>query len=319
MSHRLIVALRAPLAPDRRRFARRGFLGLGVAAASAVSGLGHARNSRTAIDGFRTLDLKLDGDPRVSNRALVLVPETLDPTKKHRSVVLLHGYGQAHRVPSALDAWWRHYGGAEAHRRLQAPPLRRARSSVWYWDPQRIDDINAELSTHPFEGLVLICPVTPIPYFVRGAFSKFSSWVEKTLLPTVRDKVPIGTDAASTGLAGHSMGGNVALELLIRKPHLFGSFSGVQLEVAKKKSWRYAARLAAALEGQDQPKIQLHTATRDPYRNEIVKLHRHLEKKDVASELRKSWGAHNRLWMQELGSVETLLWHDRTLEAPASL
>lgn len=278
-----------------------------------MSGISRAATPDRTVEGFDTLDLKLDGDPRVSNRALVLVPKNLDRSKKHRSLVLLHGYGQAMRVSSALNAWWKDYGAAEAHQRLLSPPLKRARPAVWYWNQTRLDEINAGLSSDKFEGFVLICPVTPVPYYVKRAYTKFATWLEDTLLPAVHEVAPVRSDPGSTGLVGHSMGGLVAIEMLIRKPHLFGSFSGVQLELSKKNAWPYATRVAAALSGGHSPHIQLHTATRDPYREAIVKLHRHLEKKNVAAEFRQSWGTHNRLWMQELGSVETLLWQDRVL------
>ena len=79
------------------RLGRRELLGIGTMLTH-----GGARADVVASDSgapitdvtFETLDLKLEGSPDLSRRAMVLVPSGLAPGARVPALVLLHGLGE---------------------------------------------------------------------------------------------------------------------------------------------------------------------------------------------------------------------------------
>ncbi len=265
-----------------------------------------------------TLDVPADGG---SQKALVLIPEHLDPAARHPLVVLLHGYSQARSTARALHAWQREYAIETAYARLRAPPIRRTDESLRFLSDRRIDELDATLAERPFQGLVLACPVTPIPYFVRRAaplFQRYADWIDGALLPAVRAVAPVSHEAAATGIAGHSMGGQVALEVLSRKPASFAALSGLQMAIEPRQASGYARRLAEAFASTAPPALQIQTTTRDLYRDANRALGRALAERGIVSELHVPFGTHTAGWVRETGALEALLFFDRALRTGSS-
>lgn len=298
---------------------RRELLALlgGTAVASLLPARALARPAKTA---FKQLDLHLPGYRDLARRALVLVPKNLDPAGKHPAVVLLHGYGQAlHGSGPAVRAWRDDYGVVRAYRRLEKPPLRRVLHHAHYFSNARLSALDKQLHKTPFQGAVLICPVTPIPYFHKRSgpiFHNYARWVEKVLLPHVRRRAPVSDDPRQIGVSGVSMGGHVAIELFLRKPELFGALSMLQAELTRGSAWHYSRRLASTLKRVGTRPIQIVTSTRDHYRYTNELFHRELASRGVANAFQVDYGPHTSKWMLEVGSVETLLWQDRVLHVP---
>jgi enterochelin esterase-like enzyme len=298
---------------------RREFLALlGTSAAASLSPARALAKPEKAP--FRQLDLHLPGYADLARRALVLVPGNLDPAQKHPAVVLLHGYGQAlHGSRTATEAWRDDYGVARAYGRLDHPPLKRVFHHGHYLSDSRLAALDKQLQQQPFEGLVLICPVTPIPYFHKRSgpiFRNYARWVDKVLLPHVRTRAPVSDDPKRIGLAGVSMGGHVAMELFLRKPKLFGALSLIQAELTRGSAWHYSRRLESTLKRVGARPIQVVTSTRDHYRYANELFHRQLASRGVANSFQVDYGPHTSRWMVEAGSIETLLWQDRVLHAP---
>jgi pimeloyl-ACP methyl ester carboxylesterase len=297
------------------RLPRRDLLGWLAALSLGSRGAG-ARTAAPAPspEPFRRLELSA-GSGAASRRAVVLVPEHLDPAGAHPLVVLLHGYAQAQKRERALAAWLREYGLALAYARLRHPPLRRLYRGVRFLSDRRSAELDAELSARPFAGLVVACPVTPVPYFEQRSaplFDRYADWIVDALLPQVRSAAPVAAEAARTGIGGHSMGAQVALEVVVRHPERLGSVAAVQAAIEPRQARSYARRLAGALSG-GAPRLLIGTSTRDPYREANERLARSLAAQGVAVELRVPFGPHTTSWMREIGTLEALLFFDRTL------
>ena len=117
----------------------------------------------------------------------------------------------------------------------------------------------------------MICPVTPNPRETasRGGYvlDRYSEWIEHTLLPPLARRA--ARMARGVGVDGCSMGGYVAAEVFVRKPHLFRSFGLVQPAVGEYRVARYARHLTRAVARHGLKGIHLQTSTADPYRGAV--------------------------------------------------
>jgi len=304
---------------------RRGFLSAFATCLAPATALGHVEAGAEAaaqagvgqVGGFAVHELRFTHTARAMQQARVYVPHELTPDQTWPVAILLHGYAQALADERALAAWRAEYNVLDAYRSLvqgeviETPALGR----------ERAREINQDLQTAPFHGMVLINPVTPIPYFQRDlgqTLERYTDWIHQELLPAVAQVAPISTAPEALGLAGVSMGGLVGLELMWRFPERFGAFCGVQIAIKRSQVQRYAWLLQRAFghlkAGQGRP-IRVVTAKRDTYRwsNQAfydALRHNHV---DATFELRE--GAHTSRWMRQAGSLESLVWLDRTLHA----
>jgi len=175
--------------------------------------------------------------------------------------------------------------------------------------------------------MVLVTPVTPIPYFQRdlgGALQRYTDWLHGQLLPKLAEVAPISSAPEDVGLAGVSMGGLVGLELMWRFPERFGAYCGIQIAIKRSQAANYAWLLQRAFhrldDGRGRP-IRVVTATRDTYLESNQAFYRALVRNRLEASLELRQGAHTSRWMRQAGSLESLLWLDRTLNrglAPAA-
>ncbi len=295
---------------------RRRFLSLLAAGAAGVA----ARRvwASTAPElGFKQVDLNLAGSEEVARRALMLVPENLDPSQRHPAVVLLHGYAHALKPePVAIRAWEDSFAVTQAYERLCSPPIEPLYRRAAYLSLRRRDELNQSLLTDPFRGLVLVCPYTPNPYFQRQSgplFRMYAEWIEQELIPAVCHRGPVAVDAKRIGLTGVSMGGHVALEVFLRRPEVFRSFCGIQIAINRRQAWTYARRLRKVLSQVGPRPFEVITSSNDTYRYANESLHQALEHGNIPNRLLRPRGPHTPAWMREIGALESLLFHDRHL------
>ena len=292
-------------------------------AALAVSGQAQARRNTSespadCTDGFSVLEVEFESDHPWTRRARVYVPQHSPPGDAWPVAILLHGYGQAKSEQRALAAWRKEYDILSAYTRLRGG-LVRATPSL---GETRAQQISEQLQAHPFGGMLLVAPVTPIPYYQRNlarTLRVYARWIHEQLLPRVSRLVSASTAPEKVGLAGFSMGGLVGLELMWRYPELFGAYCGIQIAIEKNTVPRYAWLLERALgklgEGSSRP-IEVVTATLDPYRWSNVALYQALSYYDLDASLELRKGSHGSRWMRQAGSLEGLLWLDQMLNGP---
>ncbi|MBN2194255.1 MAG: hypothetical protein JW751_15670 [Polyangiaceae bacterium] len=292
---------------------RRAFL---LASLAAGSGIQTARAAPVEAPEVEPQDLRLDGDPRIARRALLLVPRHRPRDAPLRLLVLLHGLGETGDELSGIHAWSERYGLVRAYERLRRPPVTPVDERLGYLTVERQQELARDLAQRPFEGLALVCPVTPAPHrvgVVAHVLDRYASWLVDTLLPAVRARVNLAPTPWSIGLDGCSLGGYVALEVFLRHPEVFGTLGTVQ---GAFKGWNgrdYADRLARTLDRVGPRPIHVESSSWDPYREGAVALSNRLTEFDVPHVLRIPPGPHDQPWLREVGSLEMLLWHDRTL------
>ncbi len=266
-------------------------------------------------------DLMLDGERQLARRALLLVPKNVKPGVPLRLVVLLHGLGETGNEELGIHAWGDRYGLVTSYDRLVAPPLARTMPKLRYLTDDYLATLNASLEQRPFEPLAMVCPVTPNPYKPGPAdrvIDRYADWLEKTLLPAVREKVSIGPSSTHVGLDGCSLGGFVGVELFLRRPELFATFGGVQAAFSAPAALRYAERIAAAIARVGPRPLRFGTSSEDPYRKANEVLSKRLHELSVPNVFSMTPGPHNQPWLREIGTLDMLLWHERQLGSAPS-
>lgn len=244
-----------------------------------------------------------------------MYPSHSEPGRTYPGLLLFHGRGETSSESLAIHAWRESYGLERSARRLARPPLALSHDESRYILPAQLETIEARLAQKPFGGLCVICPVTPNPHRARHperVLDRYSEWIEHTLLPAARAAAPFDP-ARGVGVDGCSMGGYVAAEVFVRKPHLFRSFGVVQPAVGEFRVPRYARHLARAREQQSLLDIHLQTSTRDPYRGAVHALARHLKKQGAPYTLDVLPGPHDQHWLRAAGTMAMLAWHDYIL------
>lgn len=301
---------------------RRPFL---LAASSVLAGLFEPRWISAATppsDLLEQRDLRFDQDRRLARRALLLLPRERPRDKRLPLLVLLHGLGETVDEDLGIHAWGERYGLVSSYERLSRPPVVRTLEKARYLTDDHLATVNRTLRQRPFSGMALLCPFTPNVYKLPPTgktLDRYADWLESVLLPAVRKEAPVSDRCELTALDGCSLGGYVGLEVFLRKPHLFGSWGGVQSAIGPGAAPRYAERLAEAAADTNRAAIRLGTSTGDPYRKANESLSAALGKLGVTHTLEVHPGPHNQPWLREVGTLSMLLWHDRVWARRLSL
>jgi enterochelin esterase-like enzyme len=246
------------------------------------------------------------------SRFVLVTPRYQNPDEPIPLVVFLHGLGETTNERLGASAWIERYGLLSAWQRLKRAPIERT-STRGDWTDARLGEVNAELARRPFRGFAMACPFMPNP---KGPadLDAYARWLERSLIPFCRQSAPIASEPARTFLCGVSLGGYVSLEMLLRLPHVFGAWAGVQTAIGSWAAPSYADRLSQA---PAKPMLLL-TSTLDTWRASTEALSAALEKKKIPHSLRVVPGPHDQAWLREAGSIETLHWLDRVQARAAS-
>lgn len=293
---------------------REMLIALGVALTSRPARADEASDFNEDLRNLRLLDLT-DGGRRFT----LVVPRYLEPERKLPLVVFLHGLGETTNERAGAYAWVERYGLGNAWQRLKRAPIERT-SRRGEWTDARLDEVNAELASRPFRGFVMACPFMPNP---RGPaeLDAYARWIEHALLPRVRKEAQVHSDAARTYLCGVSLGGWVALEMLTRMPHVFGALAGVQTAIGPQHAPAYVEKIATGWRSHGPERkhpLLLLTSTQDHWKASSEALAAAFKAKSLEADYRVIPGPHDQPWLQEAGTIETLLWLDRISYATAT-
>lgn len=258
-------------------------------------------------------DLSVGGDAAFADRARLLIPA--ESSERRRVLVLLYGRGEAGNMALGLRAWPELYGLQETDRRLRAgrvtPPA--VDGQQVYTHKEQFAALRQELRQRPYRGMAFVCPVTPNPS-VHGsrekALSRYAAWLEEQLLPAVRREIP---EAQTFGIDGCSMGGWMALEMFLRKPHLFSTLGLVQAAFGAFRAPGFAERLAATFSRVGQTPIHIETSSQDAFREGNEALARELSRRGVEVTLDIPRGPHNQPFLRQIGTLLMLRWHSARL------
>jgi hypothetical protein len=304
---------------------RRGFLELCAATlASLPCAAGSARAEEAARSGvdrdLRWIETRTAGPDKVEREALVLAPAHGPAGRRYPALLLFHGRGEADDPHAGMHAWRSPYGLAEAYAQLRRAPLGPDPERARFMRPSQLAELQARLAERAFDGLVLICPVTPRPRSgarPEQSMDAYADWIEAALLPHVATLAPLA-DTPSLGIDGCSMGGRVAAEVFARKPQLFRTFGLVQPALDRSGSLGLARQLAAAARQPGFAGIHLETSTEDPYRRRTEALGRQLRQLGAKPAFDLLPGPHTKAWLQASGTLTMLAWHERMLHLGAS-
>lgn len=270
----------------------------------------------TGIDqDLRWLEVALKGPDQRERQALILTPAHGPAEQRYPALLLLHGRGEVGDARAGMHAWRHRYGLADSYARLRRPPLALDAERARFMPAPRLEALNAQLSKRPFAGLVLICPTTPNPHTSPAReqlLDDYAEWIERALLPHVA-KVAPAAHITSLGVDGCSLGGYVAAELVIRKPHLFKTFGVVQPAFGEFRVPRFAERLAAVAAQPGFAGIHLQTSSEDPYRGTTEAFSRELYRLHTPHDLELLPGPHTQAWLRAAGTLTLLAWHERRL------
>lgn len=291
-----------------RHIARRDVL----LSALAVSAFG-AGSAQAQSESLEVIDLEIAADKRLAKHCRVIVPRA--PTSAPLPIlVLLHGLGETKSERLGVDAWLTPYGLRDAWQRLTEAPLRPRGEK--YLSAVELAAFNSALAERPFAGLCVVCPYMPNPYEFPGGseamLGRYTRWLRDALLPDVRARVKQASPAReSTGIAGVSLGGYAALEIVLRAPETFGIVGTLQGAYKKNRVTHYADRLSALA-----PALRaayVGTSVDDVYKLANERLGNQLAERGVATRLTVRRGPHNQAFLREVATLELLLWHDRAL------
>ena len=281
-----------------------------------AAGLALARSA--AADALRA-DLAEAGvevrDLREGGRRFTLVKPRHLPADRPAPLALLpHGLGETGNERAGAFAWIELYGLLSSYARLRRPPFA-ATQARGYLTSDRARELTAELAASPFAGLVLACPHMPNVSGDRAATARYAHWLVHSLVPRARLEAKVHPGDERVGLAGCSLGGAVALDVLLLHPTRFGAVSGVQTAIGEASAPAYAAKLAAVpgLAVGPRARVQLVSSLGDPYLRPTRALARELAKRGVRHELRVAPGPHDQPWLREIGTLEALRFLDGAL------
>jgi pimeloyl-ACP methyl ester carboxylesterase len=285
---------------SRRQFLSAIAGGLVVRRARAEPAAGNEYDAEADLRNLKLQDLTEGG-----RRFLLITPRWQNPDRPVPLVVFLHGLGETTNERLGAYAWLEKYGLGSAWQRLKRPPIERT-SKRGEWTDVRLAEVNAELAARPFRGFAMACPFMPNP---KGAadLDAYARWIEHSLVPRCRKEARVFPEVAKTYLCGVSLGGYVSLEMLVRLPHLFGAWAGLQTAIGTWAAAGYAEKIAKSTA---RPMLVL-TSTLDHWRSSSEALAAAFDTKAIAHTLRIVPGPHDQPWLREAGTIEALLWLDR--------
>lgn len=273
-----------------------------------------------AADGavLSVSELPLQNPGRFGQKCLLLRPARVPASEALPLLVLFHGLGETGSEALGIRAWYDRYGLPQAYARLSTPPVERILARERYLTDARLLELNRELSARPFPDLALVCAFTPNVFKQHPSapiLDRYADYIEQALLPAVRAATPTLASAEHTGVAGVSLGGYVALEVFLRKSQLFTALGCVQPALSVAAAESYALRLAALKTPAGAPNIQLVTSSLDPFRDATRRLAQRMAEHELNCSSICPAGPHDQRFLQELGTLEMLLFQARALHA----
>jgi hypothetical protein len=267
-----------------------------------------------ASNNVRILEWNLGAQPWGQARAVVVIPTWAAKDAQFPVLIALHGRGEALKPPAeGAMGWPRDYAMVRAIDRLRAPPLRES-DYEGFVDPARLAETNASLAAQPFRGLVVVCPWLPdLRPAATADIAMYSRYLVDTLLPRVHADTPALRAPESTGIDGVSLGGIAALRIGLTCPDRFGAVGGIQPAIGdgQYSEWTALAQAARAL--RPGLRLRLLTSREDYFRDAVTALSAAWRAGGVPHDFSESPGPHDYVFNRGPGSIELLLWHDRSL------
>ncbi|HTY22378.1 MAG TPA: alpha/beta hydrolase-fold protein [Desulfomonilaceae bacterium] len=279
----------------------------------------HDKNALEAetemISGFKTPAEYLTISSKRFPEAVVAVMLPLEyereSKRKYPLVIAFGGAAECAR-PSKKGAlaWIHYYKSDEAvlalgHNQLTSEDFRGLIT------PERLEDFNGGLKRHPYGGVILACPASPLLSLkARLEFPDYETFVMEELIPALKSRYRVAP--GKIGVDGVSMGGSRSMYYGFKYPEVFSSIGSVQGafgpyldilgDLASKKKDLLRQRF-----------IQLVTSDGDTMAPSVERLHRLLVSEDIDHVYLKLTGPHDYIFNQGPGALALLVFHNRVL------
>jgi len=250
---------------------------------------------------------------------VVVLPDRL-ANQRFPVLIALHGRGEALKGPMrGARGWVDDYALGRAIRRLSLPPLE-PRDFEGLTDRKRLDRVNAELRSNPYQGLVVLCPYTPDVLAGERPFDRavpYARFLVDTLLPRARRELPVIDSAEATGIDGVSLGGRLAILSGLYQPTEFGAVAALQAAFDSSDAPKLASLAGEAHRSNPGLKFRLLTSDEDYFFNANRAISAAFRQARVPHEFLVVPGPHDYVFNRGPGAIEMLLFHDRALRAPS--
>jgi len=273
------------------------------------------RETRSRLSGYATPAeiLRLDS-PRYPE-GVVVVALPLDyydrPDKFYPLVIAFGGAGECARPPEqGALAWMGYYKADEAVKALEDNRLEREdfRELV---SEEELRGFNEKLRSHPYEGVILACPSSPLLSRDLPLDSPdYEAFLMEEALPALTSLYRV--DPGRVGVDGVSMGGARSMYYGLKHPQVFMRTGAVQGAFSPRSLYEDLVRKNrdALLER----RIQIVTSDGDSLRGSSLWMHGLLEKHGIPHRFLILTGPHDYVFNQGPGSLALLLFHGRRAE-----
>jgi hypothetical protein len=247
-------------------------------------------------------------------RAVVVVPSWRRSDEKLPVLFALHGRGEANKGPEeGVLGWPRDYALLRAIERLCTPPLT-GDDYEGFFDPSRLADTNASLATHPFQGLIVVCPYLPdVDLHKPAPVKDYARYLLEVVLPRVRAELPALASPAAVGIDGVSLGGAVSLRVGLGNAGAFGAVGSLQAALGEDQVSEFTELARAARAKNPALKLRLLTSKDDYFRGAITHTSAAWKAARIEHDFADVPGPHDYPFNRGPGAIEMLLWHDRML------
>jgi len=237
------------------------------------------------------------------------------PKKTYPLVIVFGGAGECAKAPrSGALAWMHYYKTDEAVKALERKRLREAdfRGLV---KPPQLSEFNGRLKAHPYEGIILACPSSPLlsPQF-GTEFPDYEAYIMEDLLPALQKRYRVAAD--SIGVDGVSMGGSRSMYYGFKYPEVFSSIGSVQgafgpyIEVYRDLIQKKGNLIK-------KRSVQLVTSDGDVMATSVEKLHKLLLSNGITHRYYVLTGPHDYIFNQGPGALALLMFHSEALRGSA--
>ena len=146
--------------------------------------------------------------------------------------------------------------------------------------PEHLDEFNRRLKNSPYDGVILVCPYSPLlSPLVRLETPEYESYIVEELIPALKDRYRVAS--GSVGVDGVSMGGARSMYYGFKYPNVFSSIGSVQgafgpyLEI-------YSDLVRTNRDILKTKAIQLVTSDGDSMAPSVEKMHRLLDSHGIS-------------------------------------
>ena len=245
--------------------------------------------------------------------SVVTLPQDYEnrPDKKYPLVIVFGGAGECAKPPrSGALAWMHYYKTDEAVQSLQNNHLE-ARDFKGLVKPEHLDEFNRRLKNSPYDGVILVCPYSPLlSPLVRLETPEYESYIVEELIPALKNRYRVAS--GSVGVDGVSMGGARSMYYGFKYPNVFSSIGSVQgafgpyLEI-------YSDLVRTNRDILKTKAIQLVTSDGDSMAPSVDKMHRLLDSHGISHRYLTLSGPHDYIFNQGPGSLALLVFHNQAL------